>query len=295
MIVTQLAGGMGNQMFQYAIGRALALRNGVPLKLDLAHLLDRTQRPKKWSIVFRDFDLDLFNIEAEIARRADIPVVHREYLSGWAKSLFVALRRRMVPNRGREKSFAFDPSILALGPSTYLEGYWQSPRYFDSIADRIRSEFSLRDSMSAGARELSEQIRACSSVCINVRRTDFVLSNMHGTFGKEYYNRGLAVVAGRAKIDRLFVFSDDVEWCAANLSFDYPMQVVGHEFAGPKFGEYLFLMAACRHFIIPNSTFAWWGAWLNTDPGKMVVVPKRWFLDESINTDDLFPVGWVRV
>jgi hypothetical protein len=286
---------MGNQMFQYAAGRALALRNEVPLKLDLVHLLDRTPRPKNRSIVFRNYDLDIFRIEAEVARRVDVPMVFREYLSGRAKLYLAALRRRVITNRGRERSFAFDPAILGLGPSAYLEGYWQSPKYFDSVADRIRCEFTLRDPMSVGARELAEEIRACSSVCINVRRTDFVTSGMHGTFGKEYYDRGLAVVAERTKIDRIFVFSDDVKWCEANLAFEYPMQVVGHDFAGPKFGEYLNLMAACRHFIIPNSSFAWWAAWLNTDPAKTVVAPKRWFLDESIHTGDLFPIGWIRI
>jgi hypothetical protein len=297
MIIVRLSGGMGNQMFQYALGQTLALKHGVELKLDAELLLNRVRWPgnQSKSVPFRNYDLEIFNVSAELAHRSEIPALHRLYLTGVSKLALDRLRCRLIPNPGREKSFAFDPAILKLGRQAYLEGYWQSPKYFDEIADRIRGDFALKHAMSDKALKLQAGICSGNSVCINVRRTDFVESSVHGTFGMKFYEQGIRVIAEKAKIDWIYIFSDDVRWCEEHLAFDYRSTVVGHEFAGPKFGDYLYLMASCRHFVIPNSSFAWWAAWLNTDPQKIVVAPQRWFLNEGINTDDLCPKGWFRI
>ena len=293
MIIARIMGGLGNQMFQYAMGRTLALKHGVPLGLDCGFLLDRTPRPKKCNFVFRSYDLEIFNVAARPVERGEIPPAYRLYLNGVPRLALDGLRRRLLPNPARERSFSFDPRFLELGRDAYLEGYWQSPKYFHSIAGTIRNDFKVKSPMSEKSRKLLGDIRSCNSVCINVRRTDFLASKVHGTIGEDYYHRALGVVADSGAIDHIYVFSDDMEWCENHLSFSPPVTMVGHDYAGLKFGEYLYLMSNCRHLIIPNSSFAWWAAWLNDDAGKVIIAPRRWFADPRINTKDLFPDHWV--
>ncbi len=282
-------------MFQYAIGRTLAIKNRVPLGLDCGLLNDRTARAKRSNFVFRDYDLHIFDMAARLLERPKIPPIYRLYLWGPPRLLVDSLRRRLLSNSARERSFAFDPAILSLGRTAYLEGYWQSPKYFSSIADTIRDDFRLKDPMSEKSLGLLAEIRSRSAVCVNVRRSDFATSKVHGVMGEGYYGRGIRAIAEKSPIDHIYLFSDDPSWCAKHLTFNYPVTVVGHEYAGQKFGEYLYLMAGCRHFLIPNSTFAWWAAWLNDEPAKTVVAPARWFVDEHTDTRDLFPDSWIRL
>ncbi|MES2315491.1 MAG: alpha-1,2-fucosyltransferase [Patescibacteria group bacterium] len=295
MIIVRLGGGMGNQMFQYAVGRALSVKKNVALGLDLTYLLERVPRPAWHKFVFRNFDLGVFNISAEIVSAKEIPFIYKPFFSGKVMLLFDALRRKVFKFPGTEKSFQYDPNVFTLGSNSYLQGNWQSPKYFIGIEDIIRKDFSLKKPLSDKALKLNDEIQATISVCVNIRRTDFVTSSFHGIFGKEYYDKGIEHIAESRSIEKIYVFSDDMEWCKENLHFNYPTIFVGHEYAGAQFEEYLMLMKACKHFVIPNSSFAWWAAWLNTDTDKVVVAPKRWFLDDSIATDDLIPREWVRI
>lgn len=144
---------------------------------------------------------------------------------------------------------------------------------------------------------MAAQMAATDSICVNVRRTDYVTvqasSQAHGFVGKEYYDRGIEVIAPRLKNPHVFVTSDDVEWCRENLRFEYPTTVLGHEYKGYKFGEYLTLMSRCKHFLIPNSSFAWWAAWMNTSASKTVVCPKNWF--DAAKIDDVILPTWIRI
>ena len=119
--------------------------------------------------------------------------------------------------------------------------------------------------------------------------------DVHGFVGKEYYERGIAAIAPRLANPHIFLTSDDVPWCKENLRFDYPTTVLGQEYKGYKFGEELTLMARCKHFLIPNSSFAWWAAWLGSSQDKIVVCPKHWFRESKIDSSDLVPPQWIRV
>ena len=146
---------------------------------------------------------------------------------------------------------------------------------------------------------MAAQMAATDSICVNVRRTDYVTVQSaietHGFVGKGYYDRGIGQIAPRLKNPHIFVTSDDLEWCRGNLRFEYPTTILGHEYKGYKFGEELTLMARCKHFLIPNSTFAWWAAWLSSSQGKIVVCPKDWFRDSLIDSSDLMPSEWIRI
>lgn len=297
MIIVKLMGGMGNQMFQYAFGLYLSRKNNTPLKLDLNFLLDRS--PKK-NFVYRDFDLGVFSVsETNLASLKDVAYYSGERSSGFSDLLVRAKRKLSKPLHLLDYSMDFIPSYKELSGNLYLEGYFQSFRYFIDIEPEIRKEFRFADPVLDSSKELMNKIFSCESVCLNVRRADFVDenigSNVQGFVGTEYYLRALEKLKEKIKTPELFVFSDDVVWCKENLRFDVPVHFVDHSHKGVKFSNYLQLMTLCKHYIIPNSTFAWWAAWLNVSPSKIVVCPKKWFSDDTKDTSDLTPETWIRI
>lgn len=289
MIITELMGGMGNQMFQFALGRHLSLINETSLQLDLAYLLDRTPRE---GFVFRNYDLDIFNINVEFApkRFSDTYGVYRGRISSRLnKLLFKQLRYR------KETGMRFDPTLLKEKDDLYLSGFWQSEKYFQGINEVIRKDFTFIAPISTNATQLKEKIQSTNSVCLNVRRGDFVTNPVHGTMGTDYYSKALARMKQDIVDPVVFVFSDEIEWCKENLIIESETHFVTHEYAGEKFRDYLELMSTCKNFIIPNSSFAWWGAWLCTSDKKIVIAPKTWFQDSSLNFQDVVPETWIRI
>jgi len=293
MIIVRLQGGMGNQMFQYALGRALSIKNEVPLGLDLTFLLDRTPIP---NFTFRYYDLDVFNIQANVASKNDIPFLYRKHNLGIFMRYIDYFRRKLINTPGKEKKVChFDPVIMALESDVYLEGWWQSYKYFEDISDIIRKDFTLKDKLPLHIENLMEVIEKENSVCVHVRRGDYVGNSNHEIVGKEYYDLGIEKIKKTVKIDKIYVFSDDIKWCEENMKFSFPTMFVGQEYVGVKNEGHLMLMKSCKNFIIPNSSFSWWGVWLSEHKDKIVIVPKQWFGDKTINSDDLIPKGWIRI
>ncbi|OGI75913.1 hypothetical protein A3C67_03545 [Candidatus Nomurabacteria bacterium RIFCSPHIGHO2_02_FULL_42_19] len=296
MIIVRLSGGMGNQMFQYALGRTLSLKHNVPLKLDVTFLNHRVKMSYMFRphFSFRSFDLDVFNIDATFAQPEDISFWNRPFLGGKLMLVIDAILRKLAFLPGWEKSFSFDKKVLDLGPNTYLEGFWQSEKYFLDIAQTIRQDFTLKEPLSLATQILLDDIKNTESLCVHLRRTHSG-GGFHGGYDMGYYENGIKYIKEKKKIGKIFVFSDDIEWCKQNIKFSHPTMFVGSEYAGKKGEGHLYLMTACKFFIIPNSTFSWWGAWLSNNPDKIVVAPKKWFTDAKINTSDLIPDSWLRI
>ncbi|MCC6323473.1 alpha-1,2-fucosyltransferase [Candidatus Nomurabacteria bacterium] len=296
MIIVRLSGGMGNQMFQYAIGRALSIRHNVPLKLDTTFLNHRIKMPHflRPNFNFRNFDLDVFNIQAEIAQPSEISFWNRPILSGPVMLVIDAILRKLAFIPGWEKGPFFDKSILDLGPNTYLQGFWQSQKYFIDIASQIRKDFTLKDPISQATKNMQLEINNTESLCVHLRRTHGG-GGYHSKYDMDYYNKGIKYISEKKKIEKIFVFSDDIVWCKENIKFDYPTIFVDRDCEGKKGEGDLFLMSQCKNFVIPNSTFSWWGAWLSESRDKIVVTPKDWYANSKINTDDLIPESWVRI
>jgi hypothetical protein len=293
MIITRLQGGMGNQMFQYALGRALSIKNNTTLGLDLTFLLDRTPIP---NFTFRDYDLDVFNIDATIVSKKDIPFLYQKHNLGIFMRYIDYIRRKIFPTPGKEKKdFCFDQDILNLGPNVYLEGWWQSYKYFLNIEDIIRKDFTLKNKLSLNIENLAEVIRNENSLCVHVRRGDYVGISYYEIIGKDYHNKALEKMKSLVSLDKIYVFSDDIEWCKENMKFDIPTMFVGHEYAGVKAEGHTYLMSCCKYFIIPNSSFSWWGAWLSSNKDKIVIAPKKWFNDSIHDSKDLTPPSWIRI
>lgn len=288
MIVLKLMGGLGNQLFQYAYGRSLATEMNTELVLDLNFLLDRTARE---NFVFRDFDLDLFDLKPYSLFDEDRK---RKF---FRKSIFSS-----TPLVVTENGFQFSPIITKLKKGkVYLDGYWQSHKYFSSISKSLKLELQFKNSLTPVQFSLSEKINQCMSVCINFRRTDFVTitsaAQTHGIPSMAYYNNALGYLKDRiGDTIEVFVFSDDIAWCEKNFKIDFPTHFVSHElYKGERFSSYLQLMSQCKHFIIPNSTFGWWAAWLSDFNDKIVITPEQWFQDSNLQaqTFDLRPEDWV--
>jgi hypothetical protein len=179
--------------------------------------------------------------------------------------------------------------------NTVYEGWWQSAQYFSGVAEEIRHEFSFKAPPLPNSLELLDEIQHTNSVCLNVRRTDFLQVDTLNTTNKDYFLRAVDYLADRVEQPVFYVFSDDMPWCGQHLQFPHKTVFVQHDMKGEKFGNYHRLMRACRHFIIPNSSFAWWAVWLNDSPEKIVVAPRNWFNDPDIDTSDLVPQDWVRL
>lgn len=293
MIVVKLMGGLGNQMFQYAAARSLALRHGVPLKLDLSFL-----ESDQVGYTRRAYNLDHFCLTSEKAASGEICDV-----TSRGKLAFFGTVGRFFQNKIEwnkkycEKSFHFDPQLLSQPDNVYLEGYWQSERYFIDVSDIIRKDFTVENLLTDKNLELADEIHGVNSVSLHVRRGDYVINEknraFHGGCSLGYYRNAEEMVEQTIIDPHFFVFSDDPRWVADNLKLRHPARYISHN--GSMAHEDLRLMSFCRHHIIANSTFSWWGAWLSAGTNKLVIAPDHWFSDPSINTVDLIPSGWLRL
>lgn len=276
-------------MFQYAAGRALSLRHGVPL------FIDRRSFSKSYKL--RSYALGCFQVAVK-----DAPIEMLPMVSGHG-FLSRALRRwfhKKNINAYQERSFTYDALFEQLSVNTYIEGYWQSERYFSDINGQIRDDFNFITLPSDENQIWLNKINNSLSVSLHVRRGDYVsnsaASQVHGTCGLDYYTNAFALLCNQLYEDpEFFVFSDDPAWVRENLSFGpYCHHFIEHNGA-LNCHEDLRLMASCNHHIIANSTFSWWGAWLNPRRDKIVIAPRQWFRDESMSDADLIPKGWLRV
>ena len=186
--------------------------------------------------------------------------------------------------------------FLSLGDGAYLDGYWQSERYFAEVAQVARAEFALRRPPDAENQRMLDAIRGAEAVGIHARRGDYVTDartrDVHGHAPAEYYAAAVARIRSLVRAPAFFVFSDDPAWAAQHLRVDPATVIVGHNDAGRDY-EDLRLMSACRHHIIANSTFSWWAAWLGERPGQRVIAPRHWFRDGP-DARDLVPARWER-
>ncbi len=288
MITVRLIGGLGNQMFQYAIGRRLSLEREVPLAVDLGWFGHQARGDTP-----RSYELGCFAADAsaqKVSLRLPEPSNKAEQVLGKLRALM-----RPVPDPWRQRGMSFDPSVLAVGSSAHLVGFWQSERFFDSVAPRIRRDFRPIQPPSEEARSLHDSIAVSRSISVHVRRGDYVTNaaanRFHGTPDRAYYRRALEAIGVEGA--HLFVFSDDPRWCLANLDLGGPMTVIGgHDRPA---AEDMLLMSACEHHVIANSSFSWWGAWLDPSPKKKVVAPARWTADADTNSQDVYAAGWLRV
>ncbi len=291
LIIARLNGGLGNQMFQFAAARALALRTGATLKLDVSAF----RRDK-----LRRYDLGDYALANSVPFASDAELSQCEQ----KKARGLALIGKALGARGaaipaiREAHFHYDPALAAAQPPAYVVGYWQSERYFADHVAQIRRDFTPRAPLERENARLADVISGSNAVSLHVRRGDYVsdakTQAVHGVCGLDYYARAMARIEAQVLRPHYIVFSDDPDWTRANLTSAHPMTFVTANPPERGFRD-IQLMSLCHHHIIANSSFSWWGAWLNARADKLVVAPEQWFASGGKDARDLVPSAWVRV
>lgn len=296
MIILRLRGGLGNQLFQFAAGKALALHHNTSFKLDLYFY--STHRNRK-------FELDNFKIPIELATRDEV----HEFTGSNPLIRFLNKRENYLrcPSVFVQPHYHYFTDYYKLPQPLYLSGYFQSEKYFQGISAEIRQWYTPLKPLDSVNESLVNEIASVESVSLHVRRGDYVnqYASFFGTIPEEYYRMAIQKINERIKNPKFFVFSDDIDWCRKNLAIDKAV-FIDHNKGDDSFKD-LLLMSHCKHNIIANSSFSWWGAWLNQNPEKVVVAPQVWFRESYYkgkvavyasriyNTKDLIPEEWIRL
>ncbi|MCY0093297.1 alpha-1,2-fucosyltransferase [Hoeflea ulvae] len=284
-VISRLHGGLGNQLFQYAVGRAVALRTGAELLLDTRHYT--AENPFK-------YDLEHFAIQARVASNDELPPAKNRPLSyAWWRKF------GRSPRFVREQGLGYNERIASIDADCYLHGYFQSQRYFDDIAPTLWNDLSFREPISGENARMSERIQSGPSVSLHIRRGDYITNAKaqaaHGSTDLAYYQQALEEVRTRSGQDPVvYLFSNDPDWVRDNIKLDAELVPVAIN-DGATAHEDLRLMSLCDHNIIANSTFSWWGAWLNPSHNKIVAAPVQWFADPKLSNPDITPPGWLRL
>ncbi|MDO1451023.1 alpha-1,2-fucosyltransferase [Rhodocytophaga aerolata] len=291
MIIVRLNGGLGNQLFQYALGKHLAHLHKTQLKLDI-----------RWfEKGIRNYELKYFNINETIATEEEI-----SFTSNMTTSLINRFQRSIVepllPYYKRsiveEKTNSFDRNIFKSKSDIYVKGYWQSEKYFVNIEEQIRRDFTFRYELDHKNKGLSDKIKVCNAVSVHIRRGDYVsdpeYAKKYGACSVDYYHRAYTLFEKKFEEPYYFIFSDDIQWVQERIKFFQPCVYINHNTGNNSYKD-MQLMSLCKHNIIANSTFSWWGAWLNSNSEKIVVAPINWYHDTTIETKDLLPEGWCKL
>lgn len=285
MIILNLKGGIGNQLFQYALGRQLAILRDTELKLDVYGL----DRANAVGDIYRPFALQAFNIKAEVATPAEVQKLKYPYgviSKGW---------RYLSFKISRDKNTLFNKKVLDWGDNRYVDGYWQSPLYFSNIREILLKELTLKE-ISDSFATLAKQIKNSQAISLHVRRGDYAqnatVTKEFGACSLSYYQSAPTEIAKSIKNPTYFIFSDDMNWVKENLSLPENSVYVSDKTLRDV--DELILMSLCQHNIIANSSFSWWGAWLNQNPDKVVIAPTPWF-DKVIYDQHLIDKTWVQL
>jgi hypothetical protein len=295
MVIVRISGGLGNQMFQYAAGKACALRNQCELKVELSTY----DRPPRGQEAARKFELPVFLGEVPVATAADWETINRFNQNKVYKAYnrvrkLVGLQPAYTYCQERVPMH-FDPTILtSTGELLYIDGDWQNEKYFREIADILRQSFLPKGIQNDRRNhELSQQMAAAESVSLHVRRGDYLNNEVHKPCSLAYYQAAINKIQEQVTNPYFYVFSDDIAWARENLRFDAAHSSFVDHNTGANSHKDLFLMSRCQHHIVANSSFSWWGAWLNPSSRKLVIAPEEWLTFLSVKATDVVPESWI--
>jgi hypothetical protein len=285
MIIVRIIGGLGNQMFQYALYRSLK-EKGREVKMDLSGFANYG--------LHNGYELSsIFEVKESIASEHEIKM-----LSDSSEDFFNKAKRKLM---GRKKShfiqqeFRFLPQVIEL-ENVYLDGYWQSEKYFKDNKDAIKNDFQFKNTLDAHNQEIVNKMNQTNSVSIHVRRGDYIsdsqAAKVHGGITTlAYYKKAIDMINDKVDHPVFFIFSDDIAWVRENINPQNSYFIDWNQ--GKDSYKDMQLMSSCKHNIIANSSFSWWGAWLNKNDSKIVVSPNKWF--NTKNAEDVIPDDWVKI
>jgi hypothetical protein len=267
MIIVRILGGLGNQMFQYAYAKTLENR-GLKVKLDLSSF-------KKYKL-HGGYQLDKYHIDIQSAKSTTL------------------LFHKINPFKTvKEKSLLFAETLLSLKGNKYVKGYFQTEKYFEEIRNTLLTEFVINQKLSFQSDCMAQLINDSENSCsLHIRRGDYIsdkkANSVHGTCDLGYYKKAIDCINDAYLDVRFFIFSDDISWTKENLSIENAQYVDVNSIPH----EDLYLMSLCTHNITANSSFSWWGAWLNKNKNKTVIAPKNWFVDKE---NEVACKNWIKL
>lgn len=274
MVIVRLYGGLGNQMFQYATGLALTKRLKTKILLDTAWFDDVINHPE---LTYRTYELDQFRIKPgtfgpldKISMKLSPPVIFHE------------------------KSTSYSCAFQELRGNVILDGYWQSYKYFADYSTAIRRAFKFPFRPKPQNAKVINYIQSVNSVALHVRRGDYKTKQgkeFHGLIPISYYSKAITEISKKINDPHFFIFSDEIDWAKRHLKSSYPLVYIDSN-SPNKGSEDMQLMTACKHFVIANSSFSWWAAWLNENPKKIVIAPEKWFANSDVQIGDRIPETW---
>lgn len=288
MIIVQLKGGLGNQLFQYAAALHLAIHHNVELKVDITEL----NIPDHLIGTTRDFDLKNLVSFPQIATKEEINTIKGNLLSQYFQKLMPSYKRRIY----NEKCFEFDCNFLQAGKEVYLTGYRQSEKYFLPIKEKIYQSFQIQDYLIEHLKPFKTKLKSELSVALHIRRGDYTnnaVHDYHGVLDIDYYQAATEYFLQKNQGTVFYIFSDNIDWVQQNYNFKNANYITKE--VSKNAIEDFELIKSCQHQIIANSTFSWWAAYLNPNPNKIVIAPKKWFNSAPNNTKDLFPQDWITI
>lgn len=289
MIVTKLMGGLGNQLFQYAAARALSLKYNTNCFIDTSFL----DADPKNAYTKRNYELDYFNISATKCPTDVLNKIAKQTSDAFIDKLTRKFGFQKEVTIYNENGHQFNSEFNKLPNDLYLNGFWQSEQYFKKFEEQIRKELTIKEEFLKGTESYTQLIQEQNTVSLHVRRGDYVnlksANDFHGMCSISYYKKALEYINTLHSNLQVFIFSDDLDWCKTNLSIANK-----HTYVETQSDiQDLYLMQQCHQHIIANSSFSWWGAWLNNKQSKTVIAPNQWFSDVIINTSDIIPTNWV--
>ena len=286
MLIMRYNGGLGNQMFQFAAAATLAYKLGVDFY----------------------FDCDFFNHSRNRSYQIDIFQSDKREIKGLKYKALWAFRKHIGEsffdlNVYSEKDFNFEERFFKIKDNTYIYGFFQSHKYINEKL--VKEYFTFKIPPDANNARIIENMQNEDSISIHIRRGDYVAkkrySSVYNHLDLSYYENALEKIADSVKKPVIYVFSDDIKWVSNNFNFnncpkctdkEARIEFISHNIAD-KSWEDLRLMTNCKHNVIANSSFSWWGAYLNSNPDKIVVAPEKWFQKIQNNPADLYPQGWI--
>lgn len=283
MIIVKIYGGMANQLFQYAAGYALSLHHAVPLKLDIRYFEEKNQDTK------REFALDKFNIDFEIASESEIDAVFKFRFIDYAWNKLLPIGKKRFYG---EKNPGFNESFFELGDHVYLRGYFQSEQFFIDCKLSILEQFEMKNDHLL---PIVNELASSESVAIHVRLGDYlnpILSGIMEPFHLEYYKLAIQQIKSKYSNPKCYVFSDQIHLAKELLKLDTDLIFFDSNISKNAMDDFL-LMQSCKHQIITNSTFSWWAAYLNNNPHKTVIAPQKWYKAHFGDAIHLFPENWI--
>ncbi len=267
MIIVRIVGGLGNQMFQYAYAKALQ-QNGHQVKIDISKF--------KTYKLHGGYHLEKFKIDLDQA----------DYFS-------ILLGNIGLKKSIKEKNLLFDSKITSLSGNEYIKGYFQTEKYFKNIRETLLKQFVVKKELSTSTIQYLKEIIIQENSCsVHIRRGDYITNKkantIHGTCDLDYYKEAIKLINNKFNNTHFFIFSDDISWTKENLKIKNATYIdhktIPH--------EDIHLMSSCKHNITANSSFSWWGAWLNQFKDKVVITPKKWFVSQK---NEVACENWIKI